>query len=243
MCLSGHHLFRVHQRYRRFRAVRPCATHQFVGGAAVKRLRDRLLHLSRIALAIGCAVASTGTVQAAEIKLMSSGGMRVALIALTPAFERVTKHKIAATYGAPGTIRDRVLAGELMDVLVFPDAGLDALAKQGKIVSGSKVILARSGMGVAVRRRSQARYQHARRIQARPACCQVDRLHQPRIGLTKRRALCQGAGAFGDCRKDGGQVKAARRDVQKTHDLTCKSNSPMNRAWNYYVARAGFRGM
>ena len=117
----------------------------------MKRLRDRLLHLSRIALAIGCAVASTGTVQAAEIKLMSSGGMRVALIALTPAFERVTKHKIAATYGAPGTIRDRVLAGESMDVLVFPDAGLDALAKQGKIVSGSKVILARSGMGVAVR--------------------------------------------------------------------------------------------
>ena len=34
---------------------------------------------------------------------------------------------------------------------MFPDAGLDALAKQGKIVSGSKVILARSGMGVAVR--------------------------------------------------------------------------------------------
>ena len=31
-------------------------------------------------------------------------------------------------------------------------------------------------------------------------------------------------------------------EVQKTHDLTC-SQLPMNRAWNYYVARAGFRGM
>ena len=72
--ISGHRLFRVHQRYRRLRAVtRPPARHnEFVGGAAVKRLRDRLLHLSRIALAIGCAVASTGAVQAAEIKLMSS---------------------------------------------------------------------------------------------------------------------------------------------------------------------------
>jgi hypothetical protein len=32
--------------------------------------------------------------------------MRVALIDLAPAFERVTKHKIAAIYGAPGTIRE-----------------------------------------------------------------------------------------------------------------------------------------
>ena len=43
------------------------------------------------------------------------------------------------------------MAGEPIDVLVFPDAGIDALVKQGKIVSGSKVLLARSGMGVAVR--------------------------------------------------------------------------------------------
>jgi molybdate transport system substrate-binding protein len=77
--------------------------------------------------------------------------MRVALIDLTPAFERATKHKITATYGAPGTIRDRVLAGEPLDVLVFPEPGLDALAKESKIVPDSKVILARSGMGLAVR--------------------------------------------------------------------------------------------
>ena len=117
----------------------------------MKRLGDRLLYLSRIAIAIDLVIALAGTAQAAEIKLMSSGGMRVALIDLTPAFERATQHKIAATYGAPGAIRDRVLAGEPMDVLVFPGPGIDALAKQGKIVAGSKVILARSGMGVAVR--------------------------------------------------------------------------------------------
>ena len=36
-------------------------------------------------------------------------------------------------------------------MLVFPAPGLDDLVKQGKIVADSKVILARSGMGVAVR--------------------------------------------------------------------------------------------
>jgi molybdate transport system substrate-binding protein len=99
----------------------------------------------------GFTIALASIAQAAEIKLMSSGGMKVALGDLIPAFERTTKHKVLATYGAPGPIRDRILAGEPMDVLVFPGPGLDGLAKQGKIAADSKVILARSGMGVAVR--------------------------------------------------------------------------------------------
>jgi len=43
------------------------------------------------------------------------------------------------------------MAGEPMDVLVFPAPGLDDLVKHGTIVADSKVVLARSGMGVAVR--------------------------------------------------------------------------------------------
>jgi molybdate transport system substrate-binding protein len=111
----------------------------------------RLLYLSRIALAIGFAIALASTAKAAEVKLMSSGGMRVMLIDLTATFERATGHKITASYSAPGTIRGRVMAGEPMDVLVFPAPNLDELVKQGKIVADSKVILARSGIGVAVR--------------------------------------------------------------------------------------------
>ena len=117
----------------------------------MKLFPDRLLYLSRHVLAIGFAIASASAAHAAEIKLLSSGGMRDALIDLTPAFERATKHKVVATYGSPGAIRDRVLAGEPMDVLVFPGPAIDALAKQGKVVADSKVNLARSGMGVAVR--------------------------------------------------------------------------------------------
>ena len=71
----------------------------------------RLMYFWTIALTIGFAIALASTTQAAEIKLMSSGGMRVALIALIPAFERATNHKVTATYGAPGTIRGGILAG------------------------------------------------------------------------------------------------------------------------------------
>ena len=103
-------------------------------------LRRRFLYLSRIALTIGFAIAFVGTTQTGEIKLMSSGGMKVALIEVIPAFELATKHKVTATYGAPGIIKDRIVAGEPLDVLVFPAPGLDDLAKQGKLVADSKII-------------------------------------------------------------------------------------------------------
>jgi molybdate transport system substrate-binding protein len=113
--------------------------------------RRRLPYLSRIVLTVSFAIALASTAQAVEIKLMSSGGMKVALINLTTAFEHATKHKVTATYGAPSAIRGRILADEPMDVLVFPGPGIDDLVRQGKIVADSKVILARSGIGVAVR--------------------------------------------------------------------------------------------
>ena len=97
----------------------------------------------RLLLTIVVAIAVANTVQAAEIKLH--------LIDIIPAFELATKHKVAAIYAAPGVIKDRILAGEPTDVLVFPAPGLDDLVKQGKIAADSKIVLARSGMGVAAR--------------------------------------------------------------------------------------------
>jgi molybdate transport system substrate-binding protein len=43
------------------------------------------------------------------------------------------------------------MASEPIDVLMVPAPNLDDLVTQGKIVADSKVILARSGMGVATR--------------------------------------------------------------------------------------------
>ena len=103
-----------------------------------------------LAAAVGLTIAWASTCQAAEIKLMSSLGMRVMLTDLIADFERATGHKVTATYGAPGPIKARA-GSELVDVVVLPAPGLDDLVKQGKIVADSKVILARSGMGVGVR--------------------------------------------------------------------------------------------
>ena len=101
--------------------------------------------------AAGLTIAVASSLQAAEVKLMSSLGMRVMLTDLITDFERTTGHKVTAAYGAPGPIKTRIADGEPVDVAVLPAPGLDDLVKQGKIVADSKVIVARSGMGVGIR--------------------------------------------------------------------------------------------
>src|SRR5262245_23414999 len=120
-------------------------------GTTVMSLCLQFSCVSRIVLTIAFALVSAGSVHAADINLLSSGGLKVGLTDLICAFERATEHKVKATYGAPGVIRDRIVAGEPVDVLVFPVQGVDDLIKQDKILADGKVILARSGMGVAVR--------------------------------------------------------------------------------------------
>src|SRR5215211_266314 len=106
---------------------------------------------STLVVMAALAIALASPANAAEIKLMSSGAMKVMLTDLGTAFERGTEHKITAIYGAPGVIKGRVAAGEPLDVLVFPAPAFDDLVKQGRIAADSKIILARSGIGLGVR--------------------------------------------------------------------------------------------
>ena len=53
--------------------------------------------------------------------------------------------------GAPTSIPNRLAAGEPVDLVIMAGDGLDRLIAEGKVVAGSRVDLARSGIGVAVR--------------------------------------------------------------------------------------------
>ena len=53
--------------------------------------------------------------------------------------------------GAPDSIPDRLQRGERADVVIMAGAGIDELVKAGRVVPGSRVDLARSSIGVAVR--------------------------------------------------------------------------------------------
>jgi molybdate transport system substrate-binding protein len=96
-------------------------------------------------------------VQAEEIHVMSSGAVAAALKELTPAFERASGSTLivvsgGSVAGAPDSIPDRLRGGERADVVIMAAAGIDDLTKAGHIVDGSRVDLARSSIGLAVRK-------------------------------------------------------------------------------------------
>src|SRR5258708_36043971 len=90
------------------------------------------------ALAFGSAsiLLLAGSANAAEVRVMISGGLTAAYKALGPDFERATGHKVITAYGpSMGTtvnaIPVRLERGEPADVLIMVDYALGDLAKQG----------------------------------------------------------------------------------------------------------------
>jgi molybdate transport system substrate-binding protein len=97
-----------------------------------------------------------GPANAAEVRVMISGGLTAAYKQLVPDFERATGHKVMTAYGpSMGTtvnaIPVRLERGEPADVLIMVGYALGDLEKQGKVVAGSSVDLVKSPIGMAVK--------------------------------------------------------------------------------------------
>jgi molybdate transport system substrate-binding protein len=101
-------------------------------------------------LMVGLALAA-GQAAAADIKVLSTGNMANILADLTGEFERTSGHKLIIETGSIVRVRERIEAGEAGDLAITERPILEALAKQGRIVGGTIVDIARSPLGVAVR--------------------------------------------------------------------------------------------
>jgi len=89
---------------------------------------------------------------AAEIKVLSANVFTGVLDELAADFERTTGHKVTIVYGTAGAIRNRVQAGEFGDMAILTRPMMDEVLRQGRVTPGSTVDLARSAVGVAVRK-------------------------------------------------------------------------------------------
>jgi len=92
-----------------------------------------------------------------EIKVMTSGAFTEAYQQLVEQFQKTTRHRVVTTYGASmGGAQDsipvRLDRGEPVDVVIVIEAALDPLIKKGHVVTASRVQLARSMIGIAVRK-------------------------------------------------------------------------------------------
>ena len=88
---------------------------------------------------------------AADIKVLTAGAMRGVLAELLPQFEKDTGHKVSLDNATAGTLAKRIEGGEAFDVAIITPKVIDSLTEKGKIVPGSRVDLAKVGIGVAVK--------------------------------------------------------------------------------------------
>jgi molybdate transport system substrate-binding protein len=88
---------------------------------------------------------------AAAIKVIASNAVKEALTELVPDFERASGRKVVTIWGGTLDISARIGGGEAVDIVILPATRIDELIAQGRLKSGSRVDIARSGIGVAVR--------------------------------------------------------------------------------------------
>ncbi|MFF7709735.1 substrate-binding domain-containing protein [Pseudomonas sp. NPDC007930] len=93
---------------------------------------------------------------AAQVDVMTSGGFTAAYQILGPKWAQATGNTLHTELGpsmgqAPQAIPNRLARGEHADVVIMVGYALDELIKQGKVQPGSRVELADSRIGVAVK--------------------------------------------------------------------------------------------
>jgi molybdate transport system substrate-binding protein len=105
----------------------------------------------RITLALAALLVQAAAVSAAEIKVLSAGGVRPALEELISQFERTSGHKVTTTFVGGPAVKQQIDGGAAFDVAVSSATVIDELVKSGKLSADTRVDIARAGIGVVVR--------------------------------------------------------------------------------------------
>jgi molybdate transport system substrate-binding protein len=107
-------------------------------------------------LAMAAALLFAPAANAAEIKVMISGGYAPAYEELIPQFEKATGHKIVTAYGpsmgdTPQAIPNRIARGEPVDAIIAVAYAIDGMIAKGTVAPGSRTDLGQVLIYMAVR--------------------------------------------------------------------------------------------
>jgi molybdate transport system substrate-binding protein len=87
----------------------------------------------------------------ADLRVIASNGVRAGLEELAQKFIAETKHNVHIVFGLAATMKRNIEAGDEFDLAILTSAGIDDLAKQGKVDAASITPIARSGVGIAAK--------------------------------------------------------------------------------------------
>ncbi len=97
------------------------------------------------------ALTGAASVFAAEIKVLTAGAMRGVLDKVAPAFEQMSGHKLSIDNATVGALVKRIEGGEAFDVAILTPKAIETLIEKGRIAPGSRIDVAKVGIGVAVK--------------------------------------------------------------------------------------------
>jgi molybdate transport system substrate-binding protein len=84
------------------------------------------------------------------MKGLFSNGVKAVVLELLPGFEQA-RGNVDVVWASTNMLLEEIGKGAIGDLAILTDEAIDDLIRQGKIVAGSRVDLARSAIGIAVR--------------------------------------------------------------------------------------------
>lgn len=94
----------------------------------------------------------SAAVGAAEINVISTQATQEAYLELVAQFEKASGHKVKTLFNGTLNVQKRLADGETYDLIIMAGPAIDEQIKLGRAATGSRVDLAKSGTGLAVRK-------------------------------------------------------------------------------------------
>ncbi|PYR98865.1 MAG: hypothetical protein DMG12_21610 [Acidobacteria bacterium] len=92
------------------------------------------------------------TAQAPPVRVLASNGMKAVLDETRAQAERAIGHPLAMEISTSASTKQKIQSGAAFDVAILTTEVIEDLSKEGKIAAGTRADLARSGIGVGIRK-------------------------------------------------------------------------------------------
>lgn len=109
-------------------------------------MKFRLLSAACVFFLSGLGMANT-----AELTVLSTQATEQAYRELLPQFEKASGHTVKTTFSGTLGVKKRIADGETFDLLIMASPDIDAFINSGTLSPGSRVDVAKSGVGVGVK--------------------------------------------------------------------------------------------
>jgi molybdate transport system substrate-binding protein len=121
------------------------ADHKQLAGEETMRAFGRTVLIAATLMSLA------GMAGAADLRVLSVGAVQNAVRALAAEFNKETGQQVVLTIASPAVVMQKIKAGDTFDALIASEAAIDELDRDGVVNPESRVRLASTGIGIAVR--------------------------------------------------------------------------------------------